>query len=103
MLFKAGRNWAVEFFVRRGWLTRRRKLLRRSLQPGWLAPRAAECFEARVLLSTITVTSLADTLTVGNGVTLRDAIQSANTDTSVDGSVAGESGVQNVIVFQQEL
>ena len=43
----------------------------------------------------ITVTSLADNTTVNTQVTLREAIQAANTDTSVDGSKAG-SGTDTI-------
>jgi hypothetical protein len=59
--------------------------------------------EPRSLLSVITVTSLADNLTVDGKVTLREAIAAANTNSSVDGSVAGQSGVQDKIVFQAGL
>ncbi|MFK7817790.1 MAG: choice-of-anchor Q domain-containing protein [Planctomycetaceae bacterium] len=60
-----------------------------------------ESLEARALLSTITVTSLGDTVEDDGVVTLREAIQAANTDTSVDGSVAG-SGF-DTIVFDPSL
>src|SRR6266851_2089858 len=99
----AGKSWVVEFFLQRGWLTRRP---RTRIRPGrWNLPasRAADCLEERVMLSTITVTSLADNLTVDGQVTLREALQAANTDASVDGSTAGQSGVQNLIVFQPGL
>src|SRR5579863_2158215 len=70
-------------------------------------PIAAEVqqLETRWMLSTITVTSLADTLNAGaaGGVTLRDAIQAANADTSVDGSAAGQANVQSLIAFQPGL
>jgi CSLREA domain-containing protein len=46
--------------------------------------------------ATITVTSLADNATVDGQVTLREAIQAANTDTSVDGSTAG-SGADTIV------
>ena len=55
------------------------------------------------LLSVITVTSLADNLTVDGKVTLREAIKAANTNTRVDGSVAGQAGVQDEIVFKPGL
>jgi len=105
MLFRSGRHWTRTLFERCGWLIRRRPTLRRRTAWNWPARVAAECqlLEQRTLLSSITVTSLADTLGAGNGVTLRDAIQAANTDTSVDGSVAGQAGIQNVIVFQAGL
>src|SRR5205807_5141450 len=94
MLFRSGRNWVLGFFVHHGWLTRRRPLRRRK--SGWHIPTSvpAECLEDRTLLSTITVTSLADNLTAGDlKITLREALQAANTNASVDGSVAGQSGV----------
>src|SRR5437016_5177157 len=96
MLFRSGKNWAFDLFVRRGWLVKRRRLRRR--EANWNRPAivAAECqrLEERILLSTITVTSLADPAGAHSGVTLRDAIQAANT---------GQAGVQNVIVFQAGL
>ena len=109
MLFRLGQGWIVDVFVRRGWVVKRRRLRHRetfsnpmrTVAAQYLS--AAERLEDRTLLSTITVTSLADSLNAGSGVTLRDAIQAANTDTSVDGSVAGEAGVQNVITFQAGL
>ena len=54
-----------------------------------------EALEDRQMLATITVTSLADDLTVNNQVTLREAIQAAELDTSVDGSAAG-SGADTI-------
>jgi len=45
--------------------------------------------------ATITVTSTADNTTADGQVTLREAIQAANTDTSVDGSTAG-SGADTI-------
>jgi len=104
MLFRSGRNWALDFFVHHGWLTRRRPLRRRK--SAWHIPTLvpAECLEDRTLLSTITVTTLADNLTVGDGkITLREALQAANTNTSIDGSTSGQSGVQDVIAFQAGL
>ena len=50
---------------------------------------AAEVLEVRTLLSTITVTSLADNASHNGFVTLRDALTAANTDKSVNGSTAG--------------
>jgi CSLREA domain-containing protein len=66
-------------------------------------PWRAEVLEARCLLSVITVTSLADNLAVDGKVTLREAIQAANTNASVDGSAAGQSSSQDKIVFQNGL
>ena len=103
MLFRSGKNWVADFFVSRGWLVKQRRLRRRV--NNWQVPSsvAAECLEDQTLLSTITVTGLTDGTSVASGVTLRDAIEAANTDTSVHGSVAGQAGVQNVIVFQAGL
>ncbi|MBN9118617.1 MAG: Ig-like domain repeat protein [Planctomycetes bacterium] len=58
---------------------------------------AVEALEDRLVPATITVTSLADVAlgTSHTGVTLRDAIQAANTDTSVNGSTAG-SGADTI-------
>src|SRR5947207_2345848 len=66
-------------------------------------PLVADVCEDRCLLSTITVTSLADNLNVDGQVTLREAIQAANTNLAVDGSMAGESTVQDTIAFQSGL
>ncbi|MFN0050638.1 MAG: Calx-beta domain-containing protein, partial [Planctomycetales bacterium] len=55
------------------------------------------------MLSTITVTSLSDNLTADGNVTLREAIQAANTNLSVDGSVAGDALGQDVIQFDGSL
>lgn len=60
-----------------------------------------EPLEDRRLLATITVTSLADNMIVDGQVTLREAIEAANTNTSVDGSVAGT--YSDEIVFQSGL
>ncbi|HEY2253057.1 MAG TPA: CSLREA domain-containing protein, partial [Planctomycetaceae bacterium] len=105
MLLRSGKHWALDLFKRCGWLVKRRAVRRRAGAWRRSSIVAADCqiLEQRVLLSTITVTSLADSLNAGNGVTLRDAIQAANTDASVDGSAAGQAGVQNVIVFQPGL
>jgi len=40
-----------------------------------------------------------DEATTNGQVSLREAIAAANTDASVDGSVAGDAGVTNKIVF----
>ena len=56
----------------------------------------AESLEERALLSSITVTSLADNTTGDGQVTLREAIQAANTDSAVDGSTAG-SGADTIV------
>jgi CSLREA domain-containing protein len=63
-----------------------------------------EPLEDRSLLATVMVTSLADDLAADGGVTLREAIQAANSNLSVDGSVAGQSApVIDTIVFQAGL
>lgn len=75
----------------------RRRDVRRREVVAW----SAEVLEARQLLSSITVNSLADNTTSGDGqITLREALLAANTNASVDGSVAGQSGVQDTIVFE---
>jgi CSLREA domain-containing protein len=103
MLLRSGRSWAVDLFLRRGWLVKRHKLRRHPSNWQPLSTIPAECLEERILLSTITVTTLADNLTSDGQVTLREAIKAANTDTSVDGSTAGQAGVQNLIVIQPGL
>ena len=60
-----------------------------------------ETLETRALLATITVTSLGDTVANDGDVTLREAVRAANTDQSIDGSVAGD-GV-DTIVFDPSL
>jgi CSLREA domain-containing protein len=60
-----------------------------------------ELLESRLVPATITVTSLADNSVVDGMVTLREAIQAANTDTSVDGSVAGNGA--DIITFAPAL
>ena len=54
-----------------------------------------EKLEDRKMLAMITVNSLADNFAPDGNVTLREAIQAANTDTSIDGSVAG-SGADTI-------
>ncbi|MBC7821141.1 MAG: CSLREA domain-containing protein, partial [Planctomycetaceae bacterium] len=56
---------------------------------------AAELLEPRMLPAVITVTSLADTIANDGQVTLREAIQAANTDSIVDGSTKG-SGADTI-------
>jgi hypothetical protein len=66
----------------------------------------AEPLEDRRLMATITVTSLTDGYLndlAGDGETsLREAIQAANNNVSVDGSVAGSAGL-DTIVFEAGL
>lgn len=73
----------------------------------WAGRSVIEQLESRYLLATIQVTSLADdalaNLADDGKVSLREAIEAANTNTSVDGSTPGESGVQDEIVFQAGL
>ena len=47
------------------------------------------------MLAVITVDSLADNFVLDGNITLREAVQAANADTSVDGSVAG-SGADTI-------
>jgi CSLREA domain-containing protein len=89
-------------FNRRSWKKhvrhnrRRNENRRRSL---WFEP-----LEDRRVLATITVTSLDDNMVVDGQVTLREAIEAANSNKSVDGSEVGESApTQDVIVFAEEL
>ena len=49
-----------------------------------------ESLEERRLLATITVTDIADNTITNGQVTLREAVQAANTNQSVDVSEAGE-------------
>ena len=105
MLFRTGKNWVSELFLRRGWLVKGRRSRRRNGMGSRPAVIASEiqCLEDRTLLSTITVTSTLDTAGAHTGVTLRDAIQAANTDLSVNGSAAGQANTQNLIVFHAGL
>src|SRR5262249_44334456 len=91
----------------RSWV---RNLFARPVRPGTARPRprarlSLEALEGRLAPAVITVTSLADgTLTglAGDGkVSLREAVQAANTDKSVDGSAAG--GGADTIVFDSSL
>ena len=60
-----------------------------------------ERLETRILPAQILVTSLEDNLTVDNKVTLREALDAANGDISVDGSAAGNGADE--IRFSPEL
>ncbi len=55
-----------------------------------------EPLEDRRMLATITVTSLSDNLFPDGLVSLREAIQAANTNASVDGSTAGTVGADTI-------
>lgn len=57
---------------------------------------AGQSLEQRCLLATITVTTAADAVANDGQVSLREAVQAANTDTSVDGSTAG-SGADQIV------
>lgn len=71
------------------------RTIRRRSRP---LPRCAiEILEGRRVPAVITVTSADDNMTVNGMVTLREAIAAANTDTSIDGSVAGKGA--DVILF----
>jgi len=59
-------------------------------------PLAAEVLETRLLPAQIVVTSLLDDVAVDGQVTLREAIEAANLDRSVDGSTAG-SGSDEIV------
>lgn len=61
----------------------------------------AEALEQRLVLSTITVTSLAEGVNEDGEVTLREAILAANADISVDGSETGDG--EDRIVFADGL
>ncbi len=82
------RRWLRDQLQRRPILSRRRQT-------------SFEQLEVRALLATITVTSLADNLDSDGSVTLREAIQAAETDMSVDGSTAGNGA--DTIVFSPSL
>ena len=77
--------------------SRRRKRYSHSLsrQSSAELARFAEELEDRTLLSAIWVTSTADNMDVDGQVTLREAIEAANTDSSIDGSEAG-SGADEI-------
>ncbi len=90
--------------VWRAWCERIAQTMKRPRKRrAGLRPWRAEVLEVRCLLSVITVTSLADNLTVNGKVTLREALEAANTNTSVDGSAAGQAGVQDKIVIKPGL
>jgi CSLREA domain-containing protein len=77
---------------------RRRRHERRGRRSGAALRRAVfpvEALECRRLLTAIVVTSLADNTAPDGKVTLREAIQAAETNTSVDGSAAG-SGADTI-------
>lgn len=60
-----------------------------------------EVLEARIAPATIIVTDLGDNFTVDGKITLAEAIKAANTDTSIDGSVAGSGA--DIITFAPAL
>ncbi|MCU0705825.1 MAG: hypothetical protein MUF18_17800, partial [Fimbriiglobus sp.] len=69
--------------------------------PSRRRPIRLEQLENREVPAVITVNSLADNITVDGLVTLREAIQAAETDTSVDGSTAGSGA--DIIRFDPTL
>ena len=64
---------------------------------------ALEQLEPRRVLATITVTSLADGVIDDGAVTLREALLAAESNTSIDGSAAGDELVTDRIVFDSAL
>src|SRR5262245_24757394 len=87
----------------RSWI---HNLFARTPRPGTARPRprvrlSLEALEGRLAPAVITVTSLADNTLADGQVSLREAVQAANTDTSVDGSVAGSGA--DTIVFASSL
>ena len=77
-----------------------RSIRSRRKSSRFITPRI-ESLEGRLVLSTITVNSLADGATPYGQVTLREAILAANTDSSTNGSVAGSGA--DTIVFDPSL
>src|SRR5690242_1579038 len=74
----------------------------RAILPLHQATKATvESLERRLLFTTITVTDLGDNTTLDGKVTLREAIQAAETNTSVDGSASGFGA--DTIVFDPAL
>ena len=90
-------------------LGRMRCLNERQMNPPWgrsgSAPRAMiEPLEPRLLLSTsYLVTSLADTVAVDGAITLREAIQAANTNAVVCDAPAGDAVGTDMISFDPSL
>jgi hypothetical protein len=62
-----------------------------------------ESLEERRLLATISVTSLNDNLAADGQVTLREAIQAAELNISVDGSTAGSAVQSDIVEFAANL
>jgi CSLREA domain-containing protein len=84
LIHSSRRPWLTAFFQRKAGPHRRQN--RRRTRESWLAGpgalyRAGEVLEDRSLLSTITVTSLADNTTSDGLITLREAILAANNGT----------------------
>jgi CSLREA domain-containing protein len=81
-----------------------RNVRRRRVVPQKKRSLAIEQLESRRLLATITVTSLADTMVNDSRITLREAIDAANSNRSIDGSPAGQAApVIDRIVFASGL
>ncbi len=95
-------NWLTSWRARSQ--SQRRRLLG-SHSPARLRyarrERQVESLESRWLLSTITVTTANDSVASDGLVSLREAIQAANSDTSVDGSATGSGA--DTIVFDPSL
>jgi CSLREA domain-containing protein len=87
LIHSSRRPWLTAFFQRKAGPHRRQN--RRRTRESWLAGpgalyRAGEVLEDRSLLSTITVTSLADNTTSDGLITLREAILAANNGSGAD-------------------
>jgi len=92
------KNWWRALAPRPRTVSRKHLAARRPLNKTRLA---VESLEDRFAPALITVTSLADNMDVDGAVTLREALEAANTDASVDGSVAGAGADE--IVFEPTL
>jgi len=71
-----------------------------SLRPG---STAIESLESRRLLTAYTVTTLADSIALDGKISLREAIQAANANATVNEAGAGQSNVIDTITFSASL
>src|SRR5690606_31767909 len=62
-----------------------------------------QALEARALFTTYVVDSLADTVAVDGDLTLREAIEAANTDAIAGDAPAGDAGSVDLIKFDASL